>query len=131
MINHETLVFLQHNTGTHTRNKETVHPGLMVFPSDWDAPLRLWKVKSLFMLPIRRKGEMPDCREQALVSIPENVNRGGGVGRQTDGGEGIGEREQNSFSLPWGRHSTIPPTVVTESFIYLRGPSVQSVSNSP
>lgn len=84
------------------------------------------------MPPVRPEWEKPGCRNLALVSIRDNVGRGGGEERQTDGGwGGIAEREPNSFSLPWGRRSTIPPTVVTESFIYLRSPSVQSVSNSP
>lgn len=52
-------------------------------------------------------------------------------GRWVGGGGGVGERERNSFSLPRGRGGTIPPAVVTESFIYLRGPSVQSLSVLP
>lgn len=52
-------------------------------------------------------------------------------GGQTDGG-GIRVRVSGTvFPLPWGRRGSIPPTVVTEIFIYFCGPSVQSVSNSP
>ena len=53
------------------------------------------------------------------------------IDRRTERGEASGERHRNTFPLPWGCSGTIRPTVVTENFIYLRGPSVQSVSNSP
>lgn len=74
------------------------------------------------------RGKSLGCEKLALVPICDN--RGGGEGRQTDRGE-ASEKEGNSFSLPWGCRSAIRPTIVTESFIYLRIPSVQSVSNSP
>lgn len=80
-----------------------------------------WAEIVLFMLPIRvERGRFQ--KAGSAFQLEESEERRGGDRRR-----GVRRRERDSFSLPWGHRSTIPPTVVTESFIYLRRPSVQSV----
>lgn len=134
------------------RHKQSVHRGLVVSPlrtsaltgtfgyvrlrsALWQADGfmtglganegKRWPEMVVFMLPVRP--ERGKSRKLALVPSWMKVQRGG----ETDGRRGVRRRERNRSPLPWGRRSTIPPTVVTEGFIYLRRPSVQPFSNSP